>query len=51
MISCLSVQEGWGYKPDFAVLSDNVDSELFMIEHRNLIGFFPEDYPINQENN
>lgn len=39
-----------GHKPNFAVLSDNVDSELFMIVHRNLIGFFPEDYPISQEN-
>lgn len=39
-----------GHKPNFTVLSDNVDSELFMIAHRNLIGFFPEDYPISQEN-
>lgn len=39
-----------GQKPDVEVLTDNVESELFMIEHRNLIGFFPEDYPINREN-
>lgn len=34
-----------GLKPQIEYEVDNVDSEIFLIEQRNLIGFFPENYP------
>lgn len=39
-----------GEKPNIGEIVDNVESELFMIQQKNLIGFFPEDFPMKLEN-
>lgn len=39
-----------GKKPLIREQVDNVESELFAIQQENLIGFFPEDFPITFEN-
>ncbi|WP_178198289.1 LysR family transcriptional regulator [Ligilactobacillus sp. Marseille-Q7487] len=38
-----------GIKPQIVQTADDVESEIFMIEHQNLVGFFPENYPLSSD--
>ncbi|MBP2058491.1 DNA-binding transcriptional LysR family regulator [Lactobacillus colini] len=33
-------------KPKIKYFADNIESEIFLIQRSNLIGFFPENYPV-----
>ncbi|MGP5429170.1 LysR family transcriptional regulator [Enterococcus malodoratus] len=34
-----------GYEPNIAKVTDDVETEIFMIQNSKLVGFFPENYP------
>ncbi|EJE99361.1 LysR family transcriptional regulator [Liquorilactobacillus mali] len=39
------------YRPQISYLADDVESELLLIQQKKLLGFFPEHYPLNLNNN
>lgn len=39
------------YHPQISYLADDVESELLLIQQKKLLGFFPEHYPLNLNNN
>lgn len=38
-----------GYAPTIAKVTDDVETEIFLIQNNDLIGFFPENYPLIDE--
>ncbi|MGM0165498.1 hypothetical protein IGI39_000440 [Enterococcus sp. AZ135] len=35
-----------GYAPNIAKVTDDVETEIFLIQNSDLLGFFPENYPL-----
>ncbi|MGG5314712.1 LysR family transcriptional regulator [Enterococcus sp. AZ072] len=35
-----------GYTPNIAKVANDIETELFMIQNNEMIGFFPKDYPL-----
>lgn len=38
-----------GYAPNIAKVTDDIETEIFMIQNSEMIGFFPENYPLLEE--
>ena len=38
-----------GYAPNIAKVTDDIETEIFLIQNSDLIGFFPENYPLIAE--
>lgn len=38
-----------GYAPNIVKIADDIETELFMIQYHEMIGFFPDNYPVANE--